>query len=1042
MAARVTKFGVEVLRSSAISVGTPVSASTSINFTDAASEITPIRHVNALSVMVFTPATLGGGDCEVLAASGLILSANPRATNTSLYVSASNTVVLVDNGHIARAYILTAAAPILRFADIASAINSTGPTQKLVSATTTIQFAESAVNSGNRIYRVDALTTVNLPVRTTPLLYAHLLAGVASGFQLTATGSAQRIAYAGATTTLSFQPSARSTRDISALAITSMNLAENQGSNKFWTVGSTNSFGFNFVADASNGGTAVSNLFRFLDRADATVFLPIGGGVPGGTQSGLRTVLLPSISGEFPNSYAETPSGLILIANGIDPMQRWDGLTGLADTAGVIPSSRALELGGTGVGYITGQRAAYVRFLDEYGNVSSFSPVSNYVDFGTDGLIDRVGYNATTGVVTITATAHGRSTGDPIVIEGVQGIPLVNGQFTVNVIDVDTFTLTGVVVTGGTYTMGGRWIYGIASVVYGNVAVSTEPKVVRRQILRNLDGNSETFYVDIDTTDLTSTAFLSTSDDEALAQGASVPMSAFDETPFANRFGLPPSHKAIVVPHLGRIFAAGEVSYTKGNAQPVFGYPTINGVGTEWRASMVGRMIYLVGAKSAYEIAAVNEATQVITTVVVVTDATGPFTSYAIRPAPAERRFIYFSEPALPEAWPAWNAVSLSEDSDDVTGLMVKSSFLYILEQRHIYKLTFESTPSDARVWLTTRRGCINNRCHVQVEDTAYMLDEVGLHKFDGQTSEPISDPIQNIFQQMGDGDYQVNWNADRRYWHAAHDPVRDTIRWFIAMTGSLYPRHAICYDYRRDRFWIEEYPFAMTSSTVGTIGYRRSIAGSDARRILCLGEGSLDAIDAGNALRGNVTSAGPLSISDSSASFPLGLAGAPVSIASGKGVGQQRRISANTSDTLSVDRPWIIRPDVTSVYQIGGINWKWQSGWFEYVDDESDNNRDVEVVFQPNKTDSSTNIRLYFDHDTVPRNWTRTIDQDGVSYLEGQPEVTIDMTYRQGFGAHRYTGHKDAMAQGDTYVSVELSGVQASEIHRIYQINVNGAKA
>ena len=50
-------------------------------------------------------------------------------------------------------------------------------------------------------------------------------------------------------------------------------------------------------------------------------------------------------------------------------------------------------------------------------------------------------------------------------------------------------------------------------------------------------------------------------------------------------------------------------------------------------------------------------------------------------------------------------------------------------------------------------------------------------------------------------------------------------------------------------------------------------------------------------------------------------------------------------------------------------------------------------------------------------------------------------MTYRQGFGAHRYTGHKDAMAQGDTYVSVGLSGVQASEIHRIYQINVNGAK-
>jgi hypothetical protein len=30
-----------------------------------------------------------------------------------------------------------------------------------------------------------------------------------------------------------------------------------------------------------------------------------------------------SISGPFPDSFAETPSGLVLIANGVDPMLRW-----------------------------------------------------------------------------------------------------------------------------------------------------------------------------------------------------------------------------------------------------------------------------------------------------------------------------------------------------------------------------------------------------------------------------------------------------------------------------------------------------------------------------------------------------------------------------------------------------------------------------------------------------------------------------------------------------------------------------------------------
>ena len=75
--------------------------------------------------------------------------------------------------------------------------------------------------------------------------------------------------------------------------------------------------------------------------------------------------------------------------------------------------------------------------------------------------------------------------------------------------------------------------------------------------------------------------------------------------------------------------------------------------------SMIGRVVYMVGAVNAYEIADVDETNQNITTTQVVKDATGPFTSYAIRPPAGERRFVYFSEPALPEAWPPWNAISL-----------------------------------------------------------------------------------------------------------------------------------------------------------------------------------------------------------------------------------------------------------------------------------------------------------------------------------------------------------------------------------------------
>jgi hypothetical protein len=58
---------------------------------------------------------------------------------------------------------------------------------------------------------------------------------------------------------------------------------------------------------------------------------------PTETGLGLQTILFPAISGDFPVSFAETPTGTLLLANGIDPMVKWDPLAADADTAGVAP---------------------------------------------------------------------------------------------------------------------------------------------------------------------------------------------------------------------------------------------------------------------------------------------------------------------------------------------------------------------------------------------------------------------------------------------------------------------------------------------------------------------------------------------------------------------------------------------------------------------------------------------------------------------------------------------------------------------------------
>jgi hypothetical protein len=582
-------------------------------------------------------------------------------------------------------------------------------------------------------------------------------------------------------------------------------------------------------------------------------------------------------------------------------------------------------------------------------------------------------------------------------------------------------------------------------VVYQTVPVPEEPKVARRQILRNLDGNADVFYVDIDTTDLTSTTFLSALDDDTLSGREAVPLMAGGEIPYMARYAPPPSHKSVLAGHQGRIFAAADVTISAGNVIPSLKSRVVVGVGTDWRATFAGRFLYVTGATRPYEIASVDEGRQEITLVDPYADVAPPYATYAIRSAPGERKLVYYSEPALPEAWPPWNAFSVPEDNDEIVGLMVKSSFLYILERRHIYRFTHQDEPSEGMAFLSVNRGCVNGRSWVQVDNVAYLLDEAGIHSFDGdQAAEPISQPIQTIFQSDGAlGGLSVDWSADRTLWHAAHDPVRDTIRWFVTMSGYGRIFHAICYDYRRRRWWIEQFPYAVTSSCTGTLGYRRSIVGSDARRVLVLSEGSLDVVGDEGPYRGTATSADHLSLTDSAASFPANLSGVPVSITEGTGRGQQAMISDNTSITLNFVDPMPVAPDPTSVYQVGGVNWSWRSGWFRFTPDESSNPRDIAVTYNPTSGPATLDVQVFYDHSDVPQDWAYGVSQDGVVIVDGDPNLTISLqsrSYRSGWSQQRFGGHSDEYAYGPKFVSVMLAGVQGSESVRVFQVDISGA--
>lgn len=718
------------------------------------------------------------------------------------------------------------------------------------------------------------------------------------------------------------------------------------------------------VGGSFQGNQSDENEVRYSDLAYGTLILP-------NPELGMSVVLRSSVDPHFPFTYVNTPTGLVLIANGVDPMLRWRPDDKKLDTAGVLAPTTAGTITATSFVNTSAEGETiespayrfYVRFVDRYGNYSDLSPVSE----------------------------------------------LSRGE---------------------------------APFTYTNVPVPTEVKVTRRQILRNLAGGANVYYVEIDTDDIKSDTFTGTLTDGELFLNEAVALVANDGSPIANVFGYPPAHKSCLAYHLGRVFAAVDIEYRVGNAIVESDSDVVIGVGTNWVQSMVGRAFWVIGARDFYTISSVDEVEQTLTLTAVWEGATDQYAQYTIRPQPEERRLIYYTEAGLAEGWPAFYAFELAEDGDDITGLVSFNSFLYIVERRNTYKITFRNDPIlDGNVFASTNRGCVNQRCIVVVGDACYMLDEQGIHKFSGQTSEPVSQVIQDFFQGESGG-ISINWNADQKLWHAAWDSAKQLIRWFVSFGSDPEPRHAICYEYVLQRWWIETYERPIASSTNGLMPNQRCFVGSTGRAVLVLSEGTLDGVDASPETRGLITDPYPVAFSaNARGALAADLVGFPVAIASGRGRGQVRTVVGVNGATAELDLPWMVSPGADSVFQLGGFSWEWKSGWFRFAEDEAANPRDIEIVYKPFMTDANFNLNLFYNHSPIPRNFSYDSDNSGVATTKDSPDVVIDMNGYDGYMVLRFDGHKETNIRGDRFLSVSLQGSGAIEQSRIYSVQIKGVE-
>jgi hypothetical protein len=745
--------------------------------------------------------------------------------------------------------------------------------------------------------------------------------------------------------------------------------------------------------------------------------------------------------------FAESSNGTLYVAHGDRPVKYWDGFASGFVNAGVSAPTTKPVVASSGTGILVGEYYAYVRFLDSRGNVSNLSPISDVHAISiTTGTIT----NATNASpIKITSTTHGLSTGARIKVYGVLGNAGANGTFVVTSVDANTFTLDDSRGTGD-YVAGGNWDSGASRIDYSSIEVPTDSRVVKRQILRNRDGNLNTFYVDVTDTTLVGTTFTSTKTDVQLTD--EVPLSSDDGTDLnVGRHGAPPNHKRVIVNHFSRLFAAVDLIYTVGAVSVTNGSATVTGIATGFTVEMKGRRFYPNGSNNTtnYLISAVDVPNQTLTLSVVYAGTTDPYMTYAVAPDDSERLAVRYSEAGLPESWDPLSLIKTTPDpgSGKMTGLMSLGTNLNLLFEHRIFSLAYVSNPlKDGQLRRTAWRGCLNQHCFQLVGETAFIMDREGVYVFDGQSVSDISGMIQPLFG--GTNEWSLN-RLSFEHAHSVYSPLEKTIRWFVCLGGYRYPRHALAFHQEHRRWWVEEYEHPVPASHRGNIANkRRVLLGMDSRRVAASKVTPLDGPSKDDTrVRSTATGSSLIAIDDIGNNFSgMDYLGMPIQIVTGTGAGQSRIIVKVEGTKLTVNYAWNTLPDATSVYQIGGVRWKYRTARMRWVVDYEGTKsvRGYEVGFEPLSNSSTMIVRKFANYDSVAEEmeYDRSLSEgDGVSTEAGSADMLIDLKDTTGAVYQSLDDYIAPRSKANHLFRLELEGIPNNERHKLYEITVDGVQ-
>jgi hypothetical protein len=590
-----------------------------------------------------------------------------------------------------------------------------------------------------------------------------------------------------------------------------------------------------------------------------------------------------------------------------------------------------------------------------------------------------------------------------------------------------------------------------STISYSNIPISSDSRVAGRQIFRSTAGQDTELYLDVQLNDNSTTSTSSTKSDATLTAVTNprLRINAPDGLVNARRFGVPPDHMGHVCYHSNHTIWTGSTPYSKGHASVTNGSPTVTIVGGTVTSVMDGRKFVVRGDTAEYTIDSVDTGANTLTLSTNYAGSTDPFASYMVFKGKEEWRRLYPSYPGEPESVYSEDAVDIDSDYSAERRIIAAysfNSFVYVATPTRTYRWVFANDPRVGDFYPTEERGLLNKRCYCYVENQVACMDREGIYLFNGGVANPISNVISDWLRK------NIFWH-NARWFHASSLPSEETVKFFVCLDGSRYPRHSVCFNYRTLRWWWEEYPWPIASSASVPVAVRKEILYGGPQEMILLGGKYTDLPDQQRDLtaRYSVSAATQMSVTLSSPDWldEADVALGPIAIVSGRGKGQQRQVlGANTSSgVVKIDRPWSVQPDTTSKAVLGAVPYLMATKVFEVLPDSMAPG--FELTVTPTDHDASLDIKWYLNYrETATDQSQRTFEDGAYKVTKGRPEVEVNIDRDQATGEWDgniqfpiEAGHDSRGPARMRYVQIEAEGYQARNQIVLHGLDINGVE-